>query len=247
MKMKHTTRLRRTVGVVVLSMSLGVSMNVFAGLFGFGGDTMSWKEEVLLYDGQVVIAERLYRLGGYPTIESRERAVIDETVTFTLPITNKKVVWKMDFRDSKPEANSLNLILFDVVKGVPYIATYPAGCIAYNKWKRPNPPQILFKYEDEQWRRIEVPEFPVEVSKANVIVGRPASKLLQAFYTVEQVNKKNSEIKTPEYREVLRDLVKKGSVGSALNCIELVLYRGSWIMPNDKVMRKIIDQKHVSE
>ncbi|MBP7080366.1 MAG: hypothetical protein KBA96_04590 [Rhodocyclaceae bacterium] len=209
-------------------LTLGLSMDVFAGLFGLGGNTLSWKEEVLLHDGQIVIAERFYRLGGYPTIESQERAALDETVTFTLSATNKKVVWKTDFRDSEPEANSLNLILFDVVKGAPYIVTYPVGCIAYNKWKRPNPPQVLFKYEDEQWKRIQVSEFPIEASKANVIVGRPASKLLQAFYTAEQVNKRNSEIRTPEYREVLRAPISRPNP----MCPDLVRVNGGWESPN---------------
>jgi hypothetical protein len=188
---------------------LGASMSAEAGLFGFGGNTMRWKEEVLLHDGQIVVSERFYNLGGYPTIESRERAALDETVTFNLPGTSKKITWQTDFRDSEPEPNSLNLILFDVVRGVPYIATYPAGCIAYNKWKRPNPPQLLFKYENGQWKRIGVAEFPTELSKANVIVGRPATKLLQSFYTVEQVSKENRDIDTPEYKTILREALSR--------------------------------------
>ena len=57
-----------------LLMMVGVSMNVDAGLFGH---TMSWKEEVLLHDGSKIIAERHYNLGGYPAIESQERAALD--------------------------------------------------------------------------------------------------------------------------------------------------------------------------
>ncbi|OHC63548.1 MAG: hypothetical protein A2045_02520 [Rhodocyclales bacterium GWA2_65_20] len=229
--------------MVISIVTLGVSMSADAGFLGLTGNTMSWKEEVLLHDGQIVVAERFYNLGGYPTIESRERAAVDQTVTFSLPGTSKKIIWKTDFRDSEPEANSLNLILFDVVKGVPYIATYPAGCIAYNKWKRPNPPQLLFKYEKEQWKRIGVAEFPAEPSKANVIVGRPATKLLQSFYTVEQVKKENQDIDTPEFKTILREAVKPGAAGSSVNCIELVQYKGTWIMPNDPVMRRLLDQQ----
>ena len=125
----------KTIG---LMLALGVSM-------GGCSSTMSWKEEVRLHDGQIIVAERFYNLGGYPAIESQERAALDVTVTFTSPGTNKKITWKSDYNQSKPEPNSLNLIRLDVVKGVPYIATYPAGCIAYNKWGRPNPPQVLFK------------------------------------------------------------------------------------------------------
>ena len=220
---------------------MGVSMNAEAGLFGFGGNTMSWKEEVLLHDGKIIVAERFYNLGGYPTLESRERAALDETATFSLPGTNKKITWKTDFRDTEPEPNSLNLILFDVVKGVPYIATYPAGCIAYNKWKRPNPPQILFKYENDQWKRIAVAEFPAELTKANVIVGRPATKLLKSFYTMEQVNEENHDIDTPEYKTILREALPKERIDQM--CEERVLYKGSWILPNDPIARKFIDQQ----
>lgn len=177
-----------------------------AGLFGFGGSTMSWKEEVLLHDGQVIVAERFYNLGGYPTLESTERAALDETVTFNLPGTGQKITWKTDFKDTEPEPNSLNLILFDVVKGVPYIATYPAGCIAYNKWQRPNPPQILFKYENNQWKRIALAEFPAEAIKANVIVGRPATKLLKPFYSMGQVKEVNRYV-ARQYGTILQERI----------------------------------------
>ena len=188
---------------LLASVMLVASVTANAGLFGLGSSTMSWKEEVLLHDGQVIVAERFYNLGGYPTLESTERAALDETVTFNLPSTGQKITWKTDFRDTEPELNSLNLILFDVVKGVPYIATYPAGCIAYNKWKRPNPPQILFKYENDQWKRIALSEFPVELTKANVIVGRPATKLLKPSYSVAGVNKENYYV-VPQYRTILQ-------------------------------------------
>ena len=187
---------------------MGASMDSDAGLFGH---TMSWKEEVLLHDGSKIIAERHYNLGGYPAIESQERAALDVTVTFNLHGTNKRITWKTDFRDSQPEPNSLNLIRLDVVKGVPYIATYPAGCIAYNKWGRPNPPQILFKHENDQWKRIAWAELPTELvnAKANVIVGRPAAKLLKSFYTVEGVNAANHDIHAPEYKTILREVLAR--------------------------------------
>jgi hypothetical protein len=198
-----------------LLLMLGVSMNAFAGLFSH---TMSWKEEVLLHDGSKIIAERHYNLGGYPAIESQERAALDVTVTFDLPGTNKKITWKTDYDNSQPEPNSLNLIRLDVVKGVPYIATYPAGCIAYNKWGRPNPPQILFKYANEQWQRITLAELPPELinTHANVIVGSPAAKLLKSFYTVEGVNAENHDIHEESYKTILREAVRNGS--GVTNC-----------------------------
>ena len=204
--------------------------------------TMSWKEEVKLHDGQIIVVERYYKLGGYPAIESRERAALNETVAFSLPGTNKKIIWETDFRDSQPEMNSLNLIRFDVVKGVPFIATYPAGCIAYNKWGRPNPPQVLFKYENEQWKRITLAEFPAELinAQANVVVGRPKTSLLKSFYTVKGVNHENYYV-PPEYRTILRDPLTAARINDM--CMEMVPYKGSWVMPNDPIARKFIDNQ----
>ena len=116
-------------------------MSADAGLFG---SSKSWKEEVLLHDDQKMVIERHFYLGP-PSFESRERKEFDETVTFTLPGSNKKITWKTDFNDFSPEPNDLSILLLDTVNSIPYIATRPAGCIGFNKWKRPNPPYIFFK------------------------------------------------------------------------------------------------------
>ena len=219
-----------------LILMMGVSMCACAA-------TMSWKEEVRLHDGSKVISERFYNLGGYPGFGAHERVPLDETVTFSLPGTNIKIIWKNDFRDAEPEPNSLNLIRFDIVNGVPYLATYPAGCIAYNKWGRPNPPQVLLKHEDDQWKRITLAELPPVLigTTANVIVGRPATSLLKSYYTVEGVDAKNAAISTLEYKTILREPVKGGD--AVTSCLELVSYKGKWIMPNDPVMKAIIDRE----
>lgn len=165
---------------------------------------MDWQEEVLLHDGRIAIAERHYRLGGYSTLASTDRTAISQTINFTVPSLKQRIVWETDFRDSVPEPNSLNLLLFDVVNGVPYIATYPAGCIAYNKWQRPNPPYVLFKYEQERWQRISMAEFPDVLTKTNVIVGRPASELVKPYYTLEGVDARNYYLE-PRYKVILRE------------------------------------------
>ena len=52
-----STRLLKTLHTTILTLTMGMSMNADAGLFGFGGD--SWKEEVLLHDGQKIILQRV--------------------------------------------------------------------------------------------------------------------------------------------------------------------------------------------
>lgn len=233
--------LLKALSTIGLILTLGMSMNANAGMFGIGGNTMSWKEEVLLHDGQIIVAERFYNLGGYPAIESRERAALDQTVTFNLPGTKQQIAWKTDFRDTEPELNSLNLLLLDVVAGVPYIATYPAGCIAYNKWKRPNPPYVLFKYEGTEWKRISLAEFPGELSKTNVIVGRPATSLLKPFYTIGQVDAENHNVRQPEYKTILREPLAKERIDQM--CQEMVFYKGAWVGPGDSIGKRMMDNK----
>ena len=201
--MNHDHFLLRVFKTIGLTFTLGVSMSACAA-------TMSWKEEVLLHDGQIIVAERFYNLGGHPTLDSREHRALDQTVTFILPGSSKKITWKTDYRDSEPEPNSLNLLLLDVVNGTPYIATYPAGVIAYNKWGNPNPPYIFFKHDSTVWRRISLEEFPAELIKTNVIVGRPPAKLLKSFYTFEEVEKQNYDISTKEYKAILRTPIDYG-------------------------------------
>ena len=202
----------------------------------------TWKEEVLLHDGTIITPQRVYNLGGKPGFDATERVPLDETVTFNLP-NAKTIIWKNDFRDTVPEPNSLNHFRFDIVGGVPYLATYPAGCIAYNKWGRPNPPQVLLKYAAGQWQRITLAELPpVLVNKtANVVVGRPATSLLKPFYTVADVNVKNSLISTPEYKTILREPVSSGD--GITNCEVVVYYKGAWVGPGDSIGKRMMDRK----
>lgn len=213
--------------------------------------TMQWKEEVKLHNGQVIVAERFFNLGGYPGLESHNRMALDETVTFNLP-NSKRIVWKTDFRNTVPEPNSLNHFRFDIVNGVPYLATYPAGCIAYNKWGRPNPPQVLFKYEGDQWQRITLAELPPELigATANVIVGSPDERILKSFYTVEGVNGVNHDISTAEYKTILREPIRSAGQG----CGELIRKgNGGWegtywfsSQPSKEACFKYCEQEEVS-
>lgn len=211
-----------------LPVALIALINLSGCAGGMVANTMEWQEEVLLHDGRVVIAERHYNLGGYPTLASTERSAMNQTVTFTLPGSKQRLTWQTDFRDTVPEPNSLNLLLFDVVDGVPYIATYPAGCIAYNKWRRPNPQYVLFKHVQGEWRRISMAEFPTELAKINISVGRPASGQLKPYYTVLEVNTRNRYLE-PEYRAILREPVANDGNG----CIKTDFYgKAGWLSPD---------------
>ena len=187
-----------------LILMIGVSMSANAGWFG---NSKGWKEEVLLHDGRVLLVERSFNLGAYPTLDARERRLLDETITFILPGTNKEISWKTEFDDRAPEPNSLGVLLLDIVKGVPYLATSPAGCISYNKWGRPNPPYVLFKFVNDAWQQIQLQEFPAELVEAN-LMNMPDSRLLKPYYTVEESKEKRQSGNVSEFaKTILREPV----------------------------------------
>lgn len=216
--MQHTSK------QLLLLLSVVVSLCACAGLPGIG-HTMHWKEEVKLHDGQVIVVDRFYNLGGYPAIESHNRSPLDESLTFTLPDSSKVITWKTEFNNS-PELNSLGPLLLDVVNGIPYLATSPAGCIAYNKWGRPNPPYVLFKYVNETWQRIPLEAFPPRLVQSN-LMSRPDSSILKPYYTLEQVKgQMQGRNISPEARNILREAVPNAGG----RCSEMIYDgNGGWI------------------
>lgn len=208
-----------------LLLVIGFSMIACAGLPG-SGSTMNWKEEVVLHDGKVLVVERFFHLGDYPTADSHNRSQLDQTLTFTLPDANKKISWKTEYKNNVPEPNSLGPLLLDVVGGIPYLATSPAGCIAYNKWSRPNPPYILFKYVDDEWTRIPLAEFPAELVRAN-LMSEPDSRGLKSYYSVAQVKEQMSGRNIAAYAKTIQREAVKDAGG---RCGEMVYDgNGGWI------------------
>jgi len=181
-----------------LVLTLGVSMSAY------GFDGASWKEEVQLHDGSKVIVNRSHTYGGYGEIGQGKLLAISD-IKFTIPGTSKAVTWKTDF--GRGNEDNLNLLLLDVLNGVPYIATKAAFCHAYNKWERPNPPYIFFKYEDDDWKRIALEEFPAAFKEVNVVVSTKTDEkklLSQSLVSAELIKQLNSSLKQKEYKTILR-------------------------------------------
>jgi len=156
-------RVFKTIGLVL---ALGVSMTAFASLFSSGEN---WKEEVLLHDGSKLIVERSQTRGGNHEI-GQPSPIKEWSITFTLPNSKKTITWNSKgWASSDTNGSSLGLLALDIVNSVPYIVTITGSCVDYNKWGRPNPPYVFFKYDGKAWQRIPLAEFPQEVKEANVV------------------------------------------------------------------------------
>lgn len=214
--MKYT---KGTLGLLVAILIMGTSMNAF-GFLGFGGD--SWKEEVLLHDGSKIIVKRSQSYGGRHE-PGQSSPVKEHTITFALPDSGKAISFTSEYGEDVGRAN-FNLLALHILNSIPYLVVEPNLCLSYNKWGRPNPPYVFFKYDGKTWQRIPLSELPTEFKAINLIanngreedIKRLASQL--GYVTAEDVKKINSSLTQPEYKTILREPVKPGSYGSSVDC-----------------------------
>lgn len=203
--MKKITTMKHW-AIAISLMILGGSMSACAM-----GDKTSWKEEVLLHDGKKIIVERSQTYGGRHEI-GQKPPVKEQKLTFTLPGSNRSITWKSEYSEDVGRAN-LNLLALHVLNGTPYIVAEPNLCLAYNKWGRPNPPYIFFKYDGKDWKRIPLSEFPIEFKNINVVIdtkgdAEEITKLgMVSAATVMELN--SSLLRYPnehvEYKTIMRE------------------------------------------
>jgi len=230
---KSATKLLTALAV---TMTLGISMNAM-------GSTTRWEEEVSSLDGSKLIVERSQTtdfFGQREIGQSAPRTV--ETLSFVLPGTGQTVTWKSNFGGALQD--NLTLRYVGLLGGVPYIVTYPVRCHAYNKWGRPNPPYVFFKFDGKAWVRISNEEFPREVMQANVILDgynenkskltaeeRKASHLSAA--TIQRLNMSIGGDAVQYLHQLIREPVTTGPAMGTVNCPKMVFYKGGWVGPGE--------------
>lgn len=182
---------------------MGVSMNAHAGLFGFG-DT-SWKEEVLLHDGQKIIVQRSQTYKGRSEL-GQPAPIGEHTIRFSLPGSSNTITWNSEYSEDIGRTN-FNLLALHVLNGTPYIVASPNLSLSYQKWGRPNPPYVIFKYDGKVWQRIPLEELPLEFKNINLVISTlsDAKKLSSlGFVSAEIVKQLNRELTQEEYKTIHR-------------------------------------------
>lgn len=233
---KSIAKLPPLIGFIL---TLGVSVSADARLFGFGG--ASWKEEVLLHDGSKIIVKRSIERGGRHEI-GQSQPYKQQNLTLTLPETGEHVVWEDKFSEDIGSANFLPMLL-DVRGEVAHLVASPMGCLSYNKWGRPNPPYVIFKYQDKEWKRIPLQELPAEIKTPNLIFSAPdivVEKSGKDFISAEMIRTITSGYKQPEYKTIFREAVKHEGPGG---CPRLIYYKGAWVEPGDSIGKRMMDSK----
>ena len=170
----------------------------------------SWKEEVLLHDGSKIIVKRTVERGGRSEI-GQASPIKQQNLVFILPATNERVIWEDNFTEDVGGANFLPMLL-DIHKGAAYLIADPMGILSYNKWGSPNPPYVIFKYQNKAWQRISLQELPSEIKTPNLISSSPddvAKKFGQGIVPAEVIKRITDGYKQPEYRTILREPLER--------------------------------------
>lgn len=220
--MKCETLIKKWAAVISL-MILGGSMSACAT----GGSGTSWKEEVLLHDGSKIIVDRSFSRGGLHE-PGQGSPVKEQDLTFTMPGSGKIVTWKSEFSEDVGRSN-FNLLALGILNGTPYIVTEPNLCLSYNKWGRPNPPYVSFKYDGQSWQRIPLAELPVEFRQPNVTITVDDANLFREIdkhpvVSADAIKKLNSRLRQPEYKTILREPYPS----AAGSCSEMIHTKDGW-------------------
>jgi hypothetical protein len=127
---------------------------------GKPAEHLAWKQEVPLHDGRVVVLDRLSTIGAKDPFLGNLRMETEQTLAFTHPDTGQRIEWKLP--------KGLQPYMLDFEGGVPYYVFYAHTVGDYNNWNCPNPPYMVFKYTDEQWRQIAFAELPAPFINRNL-------------------------------------------------------------------------------
>jgi hypothetical protein len=209
------------------------------------GNTASWKEEVLLHDGQKIIIKRSQTYGGRHEI-GQSPPVREHTISFSMLDSGNAIRWTSDYSEDIGRTN-FNLLALHIINGTPYLVVEPNLCLSYNKSGRPNPPYVFFKHDGTTWKRIPLAELPAEFTSINLIVNN--SRLndikrladLTGYVPAEGVRQLNSSLRQKHYLAIVRMPLKLGSMG--ISCPELVYYKGAWVSPGNSIGRRMKDSK----
>jgi hypothetical protein len=194
-----------------------------------------WKEEVKLHDGRTILVRRSQNYHGLS--EPTQPAPVGEhTLTFRPPGADRDISWRGEYGEDVGRME-LSPLALDVIGGVPYLIAWPNLCIAYNKWGRPNPPYVAFRFEAGTWKRIPLSAIPAEIGKANLGLritqadaARWQSMDVVPWATIERENASSVVLERKIIRREALPTSARDSVVNNNNCPEMIPDgRGGWV------------------
>lgn len=223
--------------------AIGISLIILGGGMSACADGTSWKEEVLLHDGSKLVVERSVVRKGRHEI-GQEPPIGEERLDFRHPTTGERIRWKDEYSDDVGMSN-FGLLMLEIDSTTAYIVVEPRGCLSYNKWGRPNPPYVVFKYQSGDWKRIALQELPARFKKPNLILSSPdeeAKKAGGSLITAEMVRRINTPQAAWTMQDQYKTILREPFPTAAGGCDVLVYYKGAWVAPGDSIGRRMMDR-----
>lgn len=222
MSSNHVPLLRKGMRVVISILTLGANMSAFSAT--------SWMEEARLHDGSKIIVERSVDRGGRHEI-GQSPPIKEQSVSFVLPGTSENLVWHDQFSKDIGGASFLPMMI-EIKDGTAFLVAHPMGCLAYNKWGRPNPPYVVFKYQRGSWSRVPLQELPSDFKTPNLIFSEPddeARKAGGAIVSSEMIRKLYDGYQYAVFKTILREAM----TDAGRSCIRTDYYENAgWLSPD---------------
>lgn len=226
-KNKSLTHITRRISLMIMLVFLFTSVAYvnacgFLGIFG----QASWNEEVLLHDGSKIIIKRWQKRSG-PHSLGESPGIGEYSISFKHPGTKKTITWK-DGPTEDIQYNNFDPLALHVKNNTPYLITTTYGCLSFNKWGRPNPPYVIFKFEGNEWKRIPLSDLPSVFKNVNLVLDTLTyEKTLagQSLITAEKVKALNSNLTQEIYKTIVRTPFKGGGKSG---CEELIYNGRGW-------------------
>jgi hypothetical protein len=134
-------------------MTLGFVLATMPLVGGCSGDEIiSWTEEVRLLDGRVITVTQKRRI-------DMKRMPREAWLTFKLPeFGDKEIVWH----------ESLETQVLNVYQGKLYVIGTTDTIDSFNRYGRPSPSYVGYRYDNGQWIRIQFGEIPGAIYDSNM-------------------------------------------------------------------------------
>jgi hypothetical protein len=167
----------------------------------------SWKEEVITFSGERMVVER----------QVIEGALFDQqpsNMRFGPPVKGNVLRAPLPGGSwtTKWEALGLDPQAIGRVGDSLYLSATPMLCGDYDKWGRPVPPYVFFRYVGTAWQRITLEEFPDVISKRN-LTYYVRSDIHRAAVTSGYISAEQGKLLNPGLAPSAENVYRSGHVG----------------------------------
>lgn len=124
-------------------------------------DTLTWKEEVRLSDGRVVVVTQKRRYEGVYTGHNFGKIPREAWLTIRLPeFGDQDITWH----------EKLGPLVVNIHQSKLYVVGWPPTAYEFRLYGKYDPPYRAFIYENRQWRAIPIETVPAAIYDVNLWV-----------------------------------------------------------------------------